>query len=102
MTVTDPHSHFGHTTALENHEHGPHPYGAVLRAARCRQPRPDPRTRCAAEHPKDVSIEIPKRRLTVFTGVSGSGKSSLAFATIAADHLADYLAGNRVSLPEQT
>src|SRR5674536_284671 len=33
---------------------------------------------------KDVSIEIPKRRLTVFTGVSGSGKSSLVFSTIAA------------------
>ena len=32
---------------------------------------------------KDVSLEIPKRRLTVFTGVSGSGKSSLVFATIA-------------------
>ena len=32
---------------------------------------------------KDVSIEIPKRRLTVFTGVSGSGKSSLVFGTIA-------------------
>ncbi|WP_246099864.1 ATP-binding cassette domain-containing protein [Tessaracoccus rhinocerotis] len=34
---------------------------------------------------KDVSVEIPKRRLTVFTGVSGSGKSSLVFNTIAAD-----------------
>lgn len=34
---------------------------------------------------KDVSVEIPKRRLTVFTGVSGSGKSSLVFDTIAAD-----------------
>ncbi|MEO5939464.1 MAG: excinuclease ABC subunit UvrA, partial [Candidatus Limnocylindrales bacterium] len=34
---------------------------------------------------KDVSIEIPKRRLTVFTGVSGSGKSSLVFGTIAAE-----------------
>ena len=34
---------------------------------------------------KDVSLEIPKRRLTVFTGVSGSGKSSLVFATIAAE-----------------
>jgi excinuclease UvrABC ATPase subunit len=33
----------------------------------------------------DVSIEIPKRRLTVFTGVSGSGKSSLVFSTIAAE-----------------
>ncbi|WP_406275711.1 excinuclease ABC subunit UvrA [Nocardia sp. NBC_00881] len=34
---------------------------------------------------QDVSIEIPKRRLTVFTGVSGSGKSSLVFGTIAAE-----------------
>jgi len=34
---------------------------------------------------KDVSIEIPKRRLAVFTGVSGSGKSSLVFGTIAAE-----------------
>jgi excinuclease UvrABC ATPase subunit len=34
---------------------------------------------------KDVSLEIPKRRLTVFTGVSGSGKSSLVFGTIAAE-----------------
>ena len=62
--------------------------------------RTDPRT--AAEHGadshdlirvhgarvnnlKDVSVEIPKRRLTVFTGVSGSGKSSLVFGTIAAE-----------------
>ncbi len=34
---------------------------------------------------KDVDIELPKRRLTVFTGVSGSGKSSLVFGTIAAE-----------------
>ncbi len=34
---------------------------------------------------KDVSVEIPKRRVTVFTGVSGSGKSSLVFGTIAAE-----------------
>ncbi|MCC3278476.1 excinuclease ABC subunit UvrA [Arthrobacter sp. zg-Y40] len=34
---------------------------------------------------QDISIEIPKRRLTVFTGVSGSGKSSLVFGTIAAE-----------------
>src|SRR3954453_17882017 len=33
---------------------------------------------------KDISLDIPKRRLTVFTGVSGSGKSSLVFGTIAA------------------
>jgi excinuclease UvrABC ATPase subunit len=34
---------------------------------------------------KDVTVELPKRRLAVFTGVSGSGKSSLVFATIAAE-----------------
>ncbi|MCI4336567.1 MAG: hypothetical protein L3K17_05150, partial [Thermoplasmata archaeon] len=34
---------------------------------------------------KDVNVEIPKRKLTVFTGVSGSGKSSLVFGTIAAE-----------------
>ena len=34
---------------------------------------------------KDVCVEIPKRRLTVFTGVSGSGKSSLVVNTIAAE-----------------
>src|SRR5215212_9506091 len=34
---------------------------------------------------KDLSVELPKRRLTVFTGVSGSGKSSLVFGTIAAE-----------------
>ena len=34
---------------------------------------------------RDVSVEIPKRQLTVFTGVSGSGKSSLVFDTIAAE-----------------
>ncbi|PZG07137.1 daunorubicin resistance protein DrrC [Micromonospora craterilacus] len=34
---------------------------------------------------KDISVEIPKRQLTVFTGVSGSGKSSLVFGTIAAE-----------------
>ena len=40
----------------------------------------------AREHNlKDISVEIPKRRMTVFTGVSGSGKSSLVFGTIAAE-----------------
>ena len=34
---------------------------------------------------KNVDVELPKRRLTVFTGVSGSGKSSLVFDTIAAE-----------------
>ena len=44
------------------------------------------RVRGAREHNlNDVSVDIPKRRLTVFTGVSGSGKSSLVFATIAAE-----------------
>jgi excinuclease UvrABC ATPase subunit len=59
------------------------------------RPAPDPhpadthdliRVRGARENNlKDVDLEIPKRRLTVFTGVSGSGKSSLVFATIAAE-----------------
>src|SRR3954462_7252665 len=34
---------------------------------------------------KDLTVELPKRRLTVFTGISGSGKSSLVFGTIAAE-----------------
>ena len=34
---------------------------------------------------KDVSVDLPKRRLTAFTGISGSGKSSLVFGTIAAE-----------------
>src|SRR3954470_10376214 len=38
-----------------------------------------------AHNLKDITAEIPKRRLTVFTGVSGSGKSSLVFGTIAAE-----------------
>jgi excinuclease UvrABC ATPase subunit len=53
-------------------------------------PLPDPhdviRVHGARENNlRNVSLEIPKRRLTVFTGVSGSGKSSLVFATIAAE-----------------
>ena len=42
-------------------------------------------TKKAGNNLKDVSVDIPKRRLTAFTGVSGSGKSSLVFATIAAE-----------------
>jgi len=38
-----------------------------------------------ANNLKDITLEIPKRRLTAFTGVSGSGKSSLVFSTIAAE-----------------
>ncbi|WP_418276834.1 ATP-binding cassette domain-containing protein [Isoptericola jiangsuensis] len=55
---------------------------------------------------RDVSVDLPKRRLTVFTGVSGSGKSSLVFATIAAEsrRLIDetyptFLQGFMASLP---
>jgi len=43
---------------------------------------------------KDISVEIPKRQLTVFTGVSGSGKSSLVFDTIAANALRLCAASN--------
>ncbi len=52
---------------------------------------------------KDVSVELPKRRLTVFTGVSGSGKSSLVFGTIAAESQRlineTYSASSRGSCP---
>jgi hypothetical protein len=41
---------------------------AVTRAARCRHPRPDPPAGARENNLKDVSVEIPKRRLTVFTG----------------------------------
>ncbi|WP_245808243.1 hypothetical protein [Deinococcus hopiensis] len=42
--------------------------------------------RGAREHNlKSISVDIPKRRITVFTGVSGSGKSSLVFDTVAAE-----------------
>ena len=40
---------------------------------------------------KDISVEIPKGTLTVFTGVSGSGKSSLAFDTIFAEGQRRYV-----------
>ncbi|MGO1950951.1 MAG: excinuclease ABC subunit A, partial [Mycobacteriaceae bacterium] len=38
-----------------------------------------------ANNLKNIDVDIPKRRLTVFTGVSGSGKSSLVFGTVAAE-----------------
>ena len=87
-------------------QHDPHLRGALSRAVD-RVPITEPmstatddadaRTHAADSHDlirvhgarennlKDVSVEIPKRRLTVFTGVSGSGKSSLVFDTIAAE-----------------
>ena len=56
-------------------------------AARCRLPTARIRSAFTARvnNLKDVSVEMPKRRLTVFTGISGSGKSSLVFGTIAAE-----------------
>src|ERR1700745_1545332 len=62
-----------------------------------KQSTPSPALRAADSHDlirvhgarennlKDISIDIPRRRLTLFTGVSGSGKSSLVFDTIAAE-----------------
>lgn len=38
---------------------------------------------CKENNLKDISLEIPKRKITIFTGVSGSGKSSIIFETIA-------------------
>jgi excinuclease UvrABC ATPase subunit len=63
-TTTDPGSHVPH--AADSHD--------LIRVLGAR-----------VNNLKDVSVEIPKRRLTVFTGVSGSGKSSLVFDTIAAE-----------------
>nr|WP_245740285.1 excinuclease ABC subunit UvrA [Nonomuraea maritima] len=62
MSPNQPHDH----TAADSHDH------IQVRGAR-------------ENNLKDVSLDIPKRRLTVFTGVSGSGKSSLVFDTIAAE-----------------
>ena len=48
--------------------------------------------KCAKEHNlKDVSLQLPKNELIVFTGVSGSGKSSLAFDTIFAEGQRRYI-----------
>ncbi len=70
---------------------------AAAKSAKKRGARPPSRTDAPGPHGvirvhgarennlKDVSVELPKRRLTVFTGVSGSGKSSLVFDTIAAE-----------------
>src|SRR5476649_3009676 len=67
----------------------------MSKAARAVPPSPAPRAAdshdlirvhgARVNNLKDVSIEIPKRRLTAFTGVSGSGKSSLVFGTISAE-----------------
>jgi excinuclease UvrABC ATPase subunit len=60
-----------HMTTSEHHSADSHD---LIRVQRARE-----------NNLKDVSVEIPKRRLTVFTGISGSGKSSLVFGTIAAE-----------------
>ena len=61
---------------MPNHARDPHPADAhdLIRVVGARE-----------NNLKDVSLDLPKRRLSVFTGVSGSGKSSLVFATIAAE-----------------
>ncbi len=48
---------------------------------------------------KNVSVELPKRRLTVFTGVSGSGKSSLVFGTIGISLRVQYFLIPGASVP---
>lgn len=50
---------------------------------------------------QDIDVEVPKNKITVFTGVSGSGKSSLVFGTIAAEsqrQLNDTFPGNGANL----
>lgn len=66
----------GTSSAAAPHPANPHPADShsVIRVQGARE-----------NNLKDISLEIPKRRLTVFTGVSGSGKSSLVFDTIAAE-----------------
>ncbi|MGA5412845.1 ATP-binding cassette domain-containing protein [Streptomyces pseudogriseolus] len=64
VTSTDPHQPGGHVA--DSHD--------LIRVHGARE-----------NNLKDVSVELPKRRLTVFTGVSGSGKSSLVFDTVAAE-----------------
>ena len=64
--TTDENSSGGNTHAADSHE--------LIRVKGAR-----------VNNLKDISVQIPKRRLTVFTGVSGSGKSSLVFGTIAAE-----------------
>jgi excinuclease UvrABC ATPase subunit len=51
---------------------------------------------------KDVSLDIPKRKITVFTGVSGSGKSSLVFDTIAAEAQHQLKQGSAYVMDEPT
>jgi excinuclease UvrABC ATPase subunit len=64
------------TPAAPAHSAAPHPADThdIIRVVGARE-----------NNLKNVSVDLPKRRLTVFTGVSGSGKSSLVFATIAAE-----------------
>ena len=71
-----PTSPTSHNTAAGAAAAGPHPADShpLIRVQGARE-----------NNLKDVSVDLPKRRLTVFTGVSGSGKSSLVFDTIAAE-----------------
>jgi len=70
---------------METHEHGHDDGHAVACAPRCDSHDLIRVQGARVNNLKDVSVELPKRRLTVFTGVSGSGKSSLVFGTIAAE-----------------
>jgi excinuclease ABC subunit A len=70
----------------------PRARGATSPASIARDPTGFVRVRGAREHNlKDVSLEIPRDALVVFTGVSGSGKSSLAFGTLYAEAQRRYL-----------
>src|SRR5687767_7548733 len=73
------------------------PPKTALKSSRKREaPRPAPRTTIAVQgarvnNLRNISVEIPRDRLTVVTGLSGSGKSSLAFDTIYAEGQRRYM-----------
>ena len=76
------------TSAGDDHRTAPaHPHdAAAARAHAAGSPFGHIEVRGARENNlKNVSLDIPRRRITVFTGISGSGKSSLVFDTIAAE-----------------
>src|SRR4029450_7457251 len=73
-------------------EHGEHPFGSARPAIACPAVSDSLVIRGAREHNlRNVSLDLPREKLIVFTGLSGSGKSSLAFDTIYAEGQRRYV-----------